>query len=91
MSWCPVTLFVERVTCLSSSNDEEEVEFSRRYEQRSYQPAEYLVRLVEAAEVDLDEMFRNVQIGYPNRVSTTQVDVSGHVLSMGNAVGDNIY
>ena len=57
MSWCPVTSFVERVTCLSSSNDEEEVEFSRRYEQRSYQPAEDLVRLVETAEVDL-EMFR---------------------------------
>ena len=58
MSWCPVTSFVEPVTCLSSSNDEEEAEFSRRYEQRSYHPVEDLVRLVEAAEVDLDEMFR---------------------------------
>ena len=33
----------------------------------------------------------DVQIGYPNRVSTTQVDVSGHVLTTGNTVGDNIY
>ena len=38
MSRCPVTILVEHATCLSSSNDEEEAEFSRRYE-RSYQPA----------------------------------------------------
>ena len=33
----------------------------------------------------------DVQIGYPNRISTTQVDVSGHVLTMGNTIGDNVY